>query len=38
MAFLLNFLHIVRLSMIPIIFVKIRELQQGKPKSHEEGG
>jgi hypothetical protein len=37
MAFGLQFMHLVRLSILPIVFYKIRQVQKSAPKEHEEG-
>ena len=38
MAFVLRFLHVVRLTVLPAIYYKIREVQTSAPKHDEEGG
>jgi hypothetical protein len=37
MAIMLQFMHLVRLSILPIIYYKIRLVQQSAPEEHEEG-
>lgn len=38
MALILQFLHFVRLTVIPIIYYKIKLVQQTEPEHGEEGG
>lgn len=37
MALGLQFMHLVRLSIMPIVYYKIRQVQTSAPKEHEEG-
>ena len=37
MAIILQFAHIIRLSIMPIIYYKIRQVQSVAPHSEEEG-
>ncbi len=37
MALGLQFMHIVRLSIMPIVYYKIRQVQSSAPKHDEEG-
>jgi len=37
MAFGLQFMHLVRLSIMPIIYYKIKQVQKVAPAEHEEG-
>ena len=37
MALGLQFLHLVRLSIMPIVYYKIRQVQTSAPSEHEEG-
>ena len=37
MAFGLQFMHLVRLSIMPIIYYKIKQVQTAAPAEHEEG-
>lgn len=36
MALILQFMHLVRLSIMPVIYYKIRQVQQIAPEEHEE--
>lgn len=39
MALILQFMHIFRLSIMPIVYYKIRQVQSSAPEEHEaEGG
>ena len=38
MALGLHFMHIVRLSIMPAIYYKIRQVQTSAPKHDDEGG
>lgn len=35
MALVLQFLHLVRLSILPIVYYKIRKVQTSAPSEHE---
>ena len=37
MAIGLQFMHLVRLSIMPAVYYKIRQVQQSAPSEHEEG-
>jgi len=37
MALGLQFMHVIRLTIMPIIYYKIRQVQQSAPHDHEEG-
>lgn len=37
MAFGLQFMHLVRLSIMPIVYYKIKQVQSSAPAEHEEG-
>lgn len=37
MAIILQFFHLVRLSILPIVFYKVKQLQTSVPHDHEEG-
>jgi len=38
MAVILQFLHLARLTIMPIIYYKIKQVQQTEPEHGEEGG
>lgn len=38
MALILQFFHLVRLSIMPIIWYKVKEVQGGPPEHGEHGG